>query len=1091
MASGGLIEVIWPESVAGWLILLLYLIILVALLVRARSKITQQSAKSWILLVCLCCLAVLLGPLYFYLQAPYLQVYFPQFTVEAQAYAIALISAVPYLLAGLLLGGGPAAIVGFATGLGFAFGETRQIYTPFHFAFAAWIAAQLLRQVYRGRVYLVLRQPLTAGLISQLSLASMAAFASFINAFGIIQSLDAAAATFQSVLTRAVLVGLVSGAFVALIKKLLAPWFPVPRLVPTPAQRSMRAYIQTNFLVFGIMTLVASTLFVFFLTSIIATRSRVTQLAANGAIGLMETEEFQSALYSKLAQAGQQEVYIRADKPTAARALGRLYKSADGFDQLILLSDGPNLVYQFPPQRANGQLSDREQSAANRALEDGLMSTVVSDIPGLGRSLSYVIPIRSNGANQPRALIGRVLASTLISMLGDLEGAAAAGQIIDRNDNILASTSGQSVPANSFDLEGSRHLFVPAYLGGSAFLAGNLDKGKDLVYVSPPNSAGWRIVAHAPYEGILNQAFASTLPIVLVLVALGGFYYSRFDAYANQLVKPISDLSKASRMLAVGEKATVNVNSDRQDELGELGRSVNAMQRTLRTRSEELDLLLHVTQQVSASDNIYQSMPVLLRGAIRGTGASGARIVILNPSGRVPLSFSEGPEGDKLSVLDRTLMRSLTSEDELMIGSAAEMQEMLGMDEKEVPVKSLVAFSLQLQSAFSGIFCVGYRDWRGQTLRDKRFLQTLAGQAALMIENTHLLATAEGGRQRLRAVLSSTSEAVLVTDHTNRILLINRAMRQAFGISSEQAVGSAVSEIVPSPQLAKALHQSKDGLSNVEIVGKDDRCYLANISPIAGRRQNVLGRVVVMHDVTELREADRMKSEFVTNVTHDLKTPMTIISGFASALTFTDNLSDEQKQIADNIIREVDRMANLVDNLLDLGRLESGVTLSMEEFYAKDLLTELVDDHWLHAHHSGVRLRVRVTPELPPVTGDKAWLYQAMSNLLSNGLKYAPDSGEMVLSAVRVDDNAVFSVHDNGPGIARKDQKDLFERFYRAKNKKNPKIKGAGLGLAIVKSVTDRHGGQAWCQSEQGKGSTFSISIPIEGANKDSIAVAI
>ena len=169
--------------------------------------------------------------------------------------------------------------------------------------------------------------------------------------------------------------------------------------------------------------------------------------------------------------------------------------------------------------------------------------------------------------------------------------------------------------------------------------------------------------------------------------------------------------------------------------------------------------------------------------------------------------------------------------------------------------------------------------------------------------------------------------------------------------------------------------------------------------------------------------------------------------------------------------------------MLDLGRLEAGIALVMEQFRAEDLLSDLVDDHWLHAHNNGVQLRVKVAKDLPQITADRAWLYQAISNLLSNGFKYAPNSGEMILSAVQMDDNVVISLHDKGPGVADLDQMHLFEKFYRVKRHGSGKVKGTGLGLAIVKSVAERHGGQAWCQSVLGKGSTFSVSIPLEPEN--------
>jgi PAS domain S-box-containing protein len=630
---------------------------------------------------------------------------------------------------------------------------------------------------------------------------------------------------------------------------------------------------------------------------------------------------------------------------------------------------------------------------------------------------------------------------------------------------------------------GAQSLFVPAYLGGEAFLMENDRGSRDIHYLTPPNGSAWRVVATTPYENVLNQALANSLPVMFILFAVTAVFYARFTSYGQNLAGPISELARASRTIAAGGSLTTPVDVDRQDEVGELGRAFTGMQRALKGRLDELSLLLEVSQDISTSMNINHSMPVILQGAVRGTGAIGARAVILNPRGRAPLAFAEGPAGKEMKLFDRTLMLALRDKKDLAFSSPRRMGQMFGLHVEEMPVKSLFAIPLHLDNKFQGVFYLGYRKPREFDKSEQDLLHTLAGQAAVLVENAHLYARAESGRQRLQAVLSSTTEAVIVTDQTERVFMLNKAMAEAFQLSLRQAIGRAVGDVIESEALVKALTQTKAGERNLEIRGKDGRTYVANISPIVSRRRRLMGRVAVLHDVTRFKEANSLKSEFVSNVSHDLKTPLTIISQSASELGMGEELSEQHKRLTGNIIAAVDRIVQFVDTMLDIERLEAGTELVYTRFDVGELLEELAVDQWYYAHSSGLTIHTKMAAGLPPITADRAALYQAVENLLANAIKYAPQSGELLLAAGRQDDQVVISLRDKGPGIADQDQIHLFEKGYRVKRHGTGKVKGSGMGLAYVKTAAERHGGRAWCESVLGKGSTFYISVPVEREN--------
>jgi signal transduction histidine kinase len=177
-------------------------------------------------------------------------------------------------------------------------------------------------------------------------------------------------------------------------------------------------------------------------------------------------------------------------------------------------------------------------------------------------------------------------------------------------------------------------------------------------------------------------------------------------------------------------------------------------------------------------------------------------------------------------------------------------------------------------------------------------------------------------------------------------------------------------------------------------------------------------------------------------------------------------------------------MTILVDDLLDLGRLEAGVDLKLGPVRVEEVLASLLDEYRQPASENGIQLVSRPGEDLFVFTADSALVRQAIANYVNNAIKYAPDSGELLMFTEQEGDEIVIGVIDNGPGISRQDQLRLFEKFYRVQEPRKPQIKGSGLGLSLVKSIAARHEGRAWCESRLGVGSAFYISLPIKGPKK-------
>ena len=604
------------------------------------------------------------------------------------------------------------------------------------------------------------------------------------------------------------------------------------------------------------------------------------------------------------------------------------------------------------------------------------------------------------------------------------------------------------------------------------------DGSRAFVVTSAVPDQPWTVAAVEPYSVALRQAMVVIVPLLLVLMASAVlFTYAGVKNLERQVTEPLNELVTAANTMSNGDNWSATQQVEREDEIGDLNRAFVQMQRATRKQLNELSLLLSVSQAIATTIDINQGLPEVLRGAVRGTGAAGARAVVLNPSGGRPLTFGEGPAAAEMAALDRALMSKLRQTPELILSTPKEIQTALELD-KAAPVPSLLAVQLRSHDRFQGILWLGYRHAHSFDEKEWQLLKTMAGQTAVLVENARLYATAEGGRRRLAAVLASTSDAVVVTDHTERILLINRSAEQIFGLKAAEVVARPVSDVLQDQALVDALTGQSGQMGNVEVSTGNGRVYYANASTIVSNEGQVFGRVAVLRDITMLKEIDQMKSDFVATVSHDLRSPLTFMRGYTTMLPMVGELTDKQQEYIEKILAGIDQMTQMVDDLLDLGRIEAGVDLEYESFEVKSLLTEIAEEYWQHAHLAGLKIQVETIPETITVTGDRALIRQAITNLAGNALKYAPNSGSLILRAETREEELILSVEDHGPGIPKQDQYRLFEKFYRIKQRGTERVKGSGLGLAIVKSIAERHDGRVWCTSQPGKGTTFFIGIP-------------
>jgi two-component system NtrC family sensor kinase len=390
-------------------------------------------------------------------------------------------------------------------------------------------------------------------------------------------------------------------------------------------------------------------------------------------------------------------------------------------------------------------------------------------------------------------------------------------------------------------------------------------------------------------------------------------------------------------------------------------------------------------------------------------------------------------------------------------------------------VHALLYVPLMIQDHAIGILEVDHRQ-SGKTFNNDHVtvLMALADYAAIAIENARLYAHSESERMRLESILTGIEEAVIVVDHDRRLVLINRKACEAFGITEQNVLGRRVREVIPVSELLEILVDPEPTVpSRLEINLEDGRVLNAQITALPE-----IGLVVTMQDITHLKELDRIKSDFVNTVSHDLRSPLTAILGYVELVGRVGSLNPQQHEFIHRIEISVHNITALINDLLDLGRIEAGFDVRKEVVPLATLIQYTVDSMKNRLAEKSQNLRLMIADNLPQVLGNPIRLRQMLNNLITNSIKYTPMGGTITVSARSEAGQIILQVCDTGPGIPPSDQPYIFDKFYRASNVPLD-TPGTGLGLAIVKSIVENHLGRVWVDSVLEQGTTFTIVLPI------------
>ena len=395
-------------------------------------------------------------------------------------------------------------------------------------------------------------------------------------------------------------------------------------------------------------------------------------------------------------------------------------------------------------------------------------------------------------------------------------------------------------------------------------------------------------------------------------------------------------------------------------------------------------------------------------------------------------------------------------------------------------IERLTAFS---QRVAEGDFRLQASDGTGDALD---VLTDSLNQTATRLDRTIRTLTEE--RNLSSAILGSMVEGVLVVNAAQRVVFANRSFAAILGLTAPPQSGSGLVEWVRQTELLEAVRKVLLGepLVQSEIVTGTLRQHFFAATVASVRTTGTDGAVLVLHDITDLRKLERVRRDFVANVSHEFRTPLTAIQGFAETL-LAGAMDDPQHRgrFLEIILEHSRRLARLTEDLLMLSKMDADrLEFETRRIPIAPFIDSCIETAQPRARDKDLRLSVNLADKLPDIAGDRRRLTEVLQNLLDNAIQYTPAGGQIMVSAGVADSAVVFTVSDTGIGIPQAEQPRIFERFYRVDVARSRQVGGTGLGLAIAKHLVEGHGGRIWVDSEIGHGSQFHFSIPIYDATR-------
>ena len=1026
-------------------------------------------------------LFTILGTLFFGFDLPTNRnVPLPNLPGEIQSPTVMVFAVIPLLLAGGVLGVWPAAVLGFISGIFSAVWNTHSVFTPLETSTLAVLLALALRQNYRTRFFAFIRRPLGAALIVVALSIPLFLVSTFFSTNGNLAAKLDYSFTRSWVLVAVFGIELILAGFICEIFQVNRSkyWVKFESFEPSPVETGLQnriLYTALPLVMVLLLTLVIANWIVAGRAAqdiLVKQLEDTARIAAENIPAILETGQ---SLTTTLVEQG----LPLNNKEKLQRVLQSKMREIPFFTQIYVFDlTGAPLTGYPASDVSEFRISPEEQAGIQLALNGVLTQNyVVQPIPGAESAMiTYIASIPDEYGLAQGVVITRTDFSinlfsqpTLIA-LNNIAEAGGQGAILDESNRILFHTNPNLIMTSyAGQIPEASGYFEDPGMTGTRFMN----------YAAVDEENGWKVILSMPASYSQELALRIAIPLLVISLAISILAYLLLRYLMKTLTASLVHLANKADEISKGELDNP-IEARGVDEIGRLSSAFEQMRVSLKSRLEELDALLKVSQGIASNLNIESSSDHLLK-ALLSYGADAASLVLIKRTTRGHeeefRAYRAGEDAEEYTYLDRALLEQVQEEPILIIPSKSRIRRM-GLPKNALIPSALAAISLKSGEEDTAFIWVAYSGSHRFKEPEIRFLNTLAGQALLAVTNSLLYLKAEVGKKRLESVLASTPEPVMVAGEAGQLLIVNQAAEEMvqlvrMDMESGDGSGEIVSTILK--EFVTSTNPTEKRVDEMEL--EDGHTYLVSVSPVEVEGKHV-GKVCVLRDVTEYKQLEKMKSEYVSTVSHDLKTPLVLIRGYASMLPMVGEQNEQQRDYSQKILEGIDDISRMADNLLDMRRIDSGIQLQLERISPSDLLDDVIEEMQPQIKHRKIQvLRELTLAQDLSIEADRALLQRALFNLLENAVKFSPLGSQVNLRLQVNESSVVFEIQDHGPGIAPIDLPNIFDSVKRSAD--GTLKKESGVGLSIVKSIAERHQGRVWGESILGKGSIFFLEIPM------------
>jgi len=512
-----------------------------------------------------------------------------------------------------------------------------------------------------------------------------------------------------------------------------------------------------------------------------------------------------------------------------------------------------------------------------------------------------------------------------------------------------------------------------------------------------------------------------------------------------------------------------------------INQAIEDLRKSLQVRTDTQSRLLSLDPSHYSREGYDLVMSSILRAALT-RDASAARLILLEKNGQsakpeMRLRIGQGENTRNYAYLDVLILEKIADQDQLVL-SDIKTDDYFGLTPGTPYPKSIVALQLRGNESSRGVLWVGFEQNRWFSNEEIDFYRELAFRATAALNTKEQISKVRDEKEWLNEVLNSIPDPIVVIDVTGMVVFENLAgqnLSYTGGLVDSNQNERSVSQAT----MVDLLQRHKATNDKEKTIRLGDEEYLVEILPVKLAEKDT-GTIIYLKDNRLNNQAAREKNEFVSNISHDLRSPLKLMGGYTRLIKHIGNLSSQQNILVDRLESGIEDMRRLVSKVLDLERLDNDAGLMYTTFDFKEMVDETIDMLEVQAQQKKITVHTDYgSVKTPYISADRILLQQAIYNLIENAIKFSP-RGETVL--IRAEKDASWmhlSIKDNGKGIAPLDQTRIFNRFFHMDDEQNFENRGQGLGLSIVKSIAEKHGGSISVESRLGSGSTFYMDVPL------------